>query len=72
MGSQICEEDSRKETTKDTKYHEDSDFSSCHFVPLNEAGLFERFYGGGFVVFNVEDGIEFCDLKQIVDFLGEF
>src|SRR5579862_9373429 len=34
-------------------------------------GLFERFDRGCFVVFHVEDGVEFGDLKQIVDLLGE-
>jgi hypothetical protein len=33
-------------------------------------GLLERLYGGGFVVFHVEDGVELGDLKQIVHFFG--
>ena len=33
--------------------------------------LAERLYGGRFVVFHVEDGIELGDLQQVVNFLGE-
>ena len=33
--------------------------------------LLEAFYGGGFIVFHVEDGVEFGDLQQVVHFLGE-
>src|SRR6476620_6733270 len=33
--------------------------------------LAERLYGGRFVVFHVEDGVELGDLQQVVDFLGE-
>ena len=33
--------------------------------------LFEGFYGGGFVVFHVEDGVELGDLEQVVHLLGE-
>src|SRR5271165_5681254 len=37
----------------------------------SEALLVERFYGCGFVVFHVEDGVELGDLQQIVDFFGQ-
>jgi hypothetical protein len=33
--------------------------------------LLERLYGPSFVVFHIEYGVEFGDLQQIVDFLGE-
>ncbi len=31
----------------------------------------EGFYGGEFVVFDVEDGVELGDLDDVVDFFGE-
>ena len=31
----------------------------------------ERLYGGEFVVFDVEDGVELGDVEHVVDFLGE-
>jgi hypothetical protein len=31
----------------------------------------EGFYGGEFVVFDVEDGVELGDVEDVVDFLGE-
>src|SRR5438477_4816741 len=40
--------------------------SSCR-----ENLLAERFHGGRFVVFHVEDGVQLGDLQQVVDFLGE-
>ncbi len=33
--------------------------------------LLERFYGGSFVVFHVEDGVELSDLQQVVNFFGK-
>ena len=49
-------------------------------MPLHMAqdanGLFgeevvEGFYGGEFVVFDVEDGVELGDVEDVVNFLGE-
>ena len=37
--------------------------------PVTVRLLGERFYGCCFVVFYVEDGIELCDLQQVVNFL---
>jgi hypothetical protein len=34
-------------------------------------GLFEALDRGGFVIFHVEDGIQFGDLQQVVHLLGE-
>src|SRR5271155_4405942 len=34
-------------------------------------GLFKALDRGGFVIFNVEDGIQFGDLQQVVHLLGE-
>src|SRR5271170_3948048 len=31
----------------------------------------EGFYGGKFVVFNIEDGVELGDVEDVLDFLGE-
>ena len=31
----------------------------------------ERLYGGEFVIFDVEDGVELGDVEDVVDFLGE-
>ena len=41
--------------------------------PKNLLGeeVVEGFYGGEFVVFYVEDGVELGDLDYVVDFLGE-
>jgi hypothetical protein len=31
----------------------------------------ERLYSGEFVVFDIEDGVELCDMEDVVDLLGE-
>ena len=38
---------------------------------IKSRGLFEALDRGGFVVFHVEDGIQFGDLQQVVHLLGE-
>jgi hypothetical protein len=50
--------------------------SGDRFVPKLLAGLFgeevvEGFYGGEFVFFDVEDGVELGDLKDVGNLLGE-
>src|ERR1035438_8878656 len=40
-------------------------------VWLGATNLLERFYCDSLVVFYVEDGVEFRDLEQIVNLLGE-
>ncbi len=33
--------------------------------------LRERFYGRCFVILHIEDGVQLCNLQQVVNFLGE-